>query len=63
MPIHLPSNQSVGEGRELRRKRLGKDILIFLKKKLFLSSRLDQLENRQVFALLDIPEKLRKPVE
>jgi len=25
MPIHLPSNQSVGEG-ELRRKRLGKEI-------------------------------------
>jgi len=25
MPIHLPSNQSVGE-RELRRKRLGKEI-------------------------------------
>jgi len=25
MPIHLPSNQSVGEG-ELRRKRLGKKI-------------------------------------
>jgi len=25
MPIHLPSNQSVGEG-ELRRKGLGKDI-------------------------------------
>jgi len=25
MPIHLPSNQSVGQG-ELRRKRLGKEI-------------------------------------
>ena len=26
MPIHLPSNESVGEGGELRRKRLGKEI-------------------------------------
>jgi len=26
MPIHLPSNQSVGEGGGLRRKRLGKEI-------------------------------------
>jgi len=29
MPIHLPSNQSVGE-EELRRKRLGKEIVLGL---------------------------------